>query len=290
MLKLHSTFSLSLLIALLPAVTHASVYEGFALSELDPGDPNPITISGQGSGSGWDGNWTVDATANVNNPFRYGASDYSLGYTDSLGNSLQTSPGSLGLFSAGSGASALNRPFSDPPTGEVWFSFLNIRTSSESWNYELQFLGGDDDSIQFQLQNSSDTGKFRINAGSTALLDLQNHTADPDPEGQLFVGRVTNVSSGSANSAITVWINPTSLLDIEAGAAASASLTGRQVDSITQFNFNKGTVHSGYFDELRVGSSSLSVTPTVIPEPSTYALGLGLAVGAFLLRRQKRLS
>lgn len=284
MLKLNPKYLLPITIALLPAINHASVYEGFTLPELTAGQ----TINGQGSGGGWDSNWTVDATANVNNPLRYQASTYSLDYTDALGNSLQTSPGSLGLFSAGSGDSALNRPFSTPATGEVWFSFLNIRTSNENWGYQLQFLGADD-SVQFQLQNNSNTGTFRINATSTASLPLQNHTTDENPQGQLFVGRVTNVNSGLGNSVITVWINPTNLLDIGAGATVSAELTGRTVASITQFNFLKGTTTTGYFDEFRVGNSSESVMPTVIPEPSTYALVLGLALGALLLRRQKRL-
>ncbi|MEX2382150.1 MAG: PEP-CTERM sorting domain-containing protein, partial [Opitutales bacterium] len=105
--------------------------------------------------------------------------------------------------------------------------------------------------------------------------------------GQLFVGRVTNVGSGSGDSALSVWVNPDNLLDLDEGAAATASLANRQVEAITQFAFVKGANHTGFFDELRVGGSFDSVAP--IPEPATWALWGGLlSLGALAWRRRRQ--
>lgn len=258
------------------------VYDGFSSGDYTDG----VTVDGLGGGSGWSGNWSVDASANANNINRYHGSSYSLDYTDSNANSLVTNAGGLELKAAGSGAAPLSRDFTQAVDGELWFSFLNIRTSTHSWGWDLQFLdaaGG----IQFRVQNASSSGYFRINqGGATSNIELTNHTTDPLPEGQFFVGRVTNLGSGSANSSLSVWANPNNLLDLDAGAAATASLTDRQVEAISRFGFVKGANHTGYFDEFRVGGSLDAVAP--IPEPATYAAWLGLlSIGLLALRRRR---
>ncbi len=260
------------------------VYDGFPSDAYSDGS----TVDALGAGFGWADNWSVDVSANESNVNRYWASSYSLNYTDSHGNSLVTSPGSLELRAAGSGAGALNRPFAEPASGEVWFSFLNIRTTDGGWNYDLQFLdaGG---GIQFRIQNDG-SGNFRLNqdGGSVAVLDIVNHTTDEEPQGQLYVGQLTNVGSGAADSTITVWANPTNLLDLTEGAEAVASLTNREVLALASFNFDKGANPTGFFDEFRIGASAADVMP--IPEPATYAVWLGVfAAGLLYWRRRARL-
>jgi hypothetical protein len=281
---MKKTLSFLLPLSLLATAAFGQLYtdEGFSSAVFTSG----TTVHNQGSGSGWNGNWAVDASANANNIHRYWASGYALDYTDLHGNSLLTTPGSLQLRSAGSGNGPLSRPFAEPAAGEVWFSFLNIRTSTQAWGYELQFLdaGG---AIQFRIENDG-SGNFRLNqtSGSTAALSITNHTADEAPQGQLFVGRVTNAGSGTNNASLTVWVNPANLLDLSEGAAATASLSGRQIDAISQFAFAKGANQTGYFDELRIGGSAESVMP--IPEPATWALWTGL-LGLVLLGWRKRI-
>lgn len=281
MKRLVALLSSATILSVSAASAQSVVYDGFSVSDYTDG----ATVDSLGGGAGWDGNWSVDTSANESNLNRYWASSYSLGYTDTHGNNLVTSPGSLELRAAGSGAGALNRPFSEPASGEVWFSFLNIRTTDDSWNYDLQFLdaGG---GIQFRIQNDG-SGNFRLNqdGGSVASLDIVNHTTDEEPQGQLFVGQLTNVGSGSADSTMTVWVNPDNLLDLSEGAEAVAALTDREVSALASFNFDKGANTTGFFDEFRIGASAGEVMP--IPEPATYAWWLAAVTAGVLLWRRR---
>lgn len=283
MKKLVASFLVASAFTATAAFGQLLVYDGFSSNDYTAG----ATVNALGGGIGWAADWSVDTAANDNNIHRYWGTTHSLGYTDNHANSLVTSPGGLELRGAGSGAGALNRVFADPVSGDLWFSFLNIRTTDSGWNYDIQFrdAGG---GLQFRIQNDGN-GNFRLSqaAGGVAGLAIQNYNlVDEFPDGQLFVGHVTNVGSGSADSTITVWVNPANLLDLSEGAEATASLANRQVDAIGQFHFDKGAATTGFFDELRVGASAGDVMP--IPEPATYALWLGaVAAGVLLLHRRR---
>jgi hypothetical protein len=282
---MNKTFSLLLSSFLFTGLASAELflYEGFSSATFTSG----ATVHGSGSGSGWSGNWVVSnhSAANAN---RFLASAYSLGYSDGQGNSLLTTPGSLAAAVSGSGASFVARDFATGLTGEVWISFLTVRTGEINWGWELGLRDGAGN-VQFLLQNNSNTNNFRINAASpsgTANLVFNNLDTSPEPVGQLYVLRVTNVGSGSANSNITLWANPNDLTDISAGAAATVSLTNRTVNALGQFSFLNDVNPTGYVDEIRVGSSFASITP--IPEPRTYALiAGGLFLGLALYRRRR---
>lgn len=282
--------SISLVCALfaLPLASNAQIiYDGFSTTAYTAG----ATINGLSGGEGWSGNWAVN-TSTASNILRYQGSSVSLGYTDTLGNNLATTPGSLELFPGGSGAGELSRPFDSSFSGEVWMGFLNIRTTNGSWNWQIQFANASG-VVQANIQNASNSGKFRLVAGvkTSANLTLDNHDADwtPSDNAQLYLLQLTNVGSGEANATATLWSNPNNLEDLTAGAASSVSLTGLQLDTIDQFIFNKGAgvEQTGYFDELRIGSSSADIL--AIPEPRVYALLAGLfAMGAVILRRRNR--
>lgn len=262
----------------------AQIYDGFSSSVYTVDE----TVNQLGGGSGWANDWNVNLSGSANNFLRYQGSSNSLGYTDSMGNSLYTTPGSLALRAGGAGAGELSRNFTSPLTGEVWVSFLNIRTAAGAWNWEYTFAS--DGGTSFRIQNNSNTGFFRLeHSGATSNTNLTNYDLSADPEAQLFVLRITNVGSGSADSQISLWINPTDITDINAGAASTAVLNNRQINDIQGFVFNKGAGvdQTGYFDELRFGASSADVLP--IPEPSTYAMLTGIfAFIAIALRRFRR--
>jgi hypothetical protein len=170
--------------------------------------------------------------------------------------------------------------------------FLNIRTDSGDWNWQIQ-LANASGSAQANIQNSSNSGKFRLQAGgsTSSNLTIDNFDTDwsPGDNAQLYLLQLTNVGSGEANATATLWANPLDLDDLSAGAASSVTLTGLQLDTITQFIFDKGAGvdQTGYFDELRIGTSSADIL--AIPEPRVYALLAGLfTMGFVVLRRRSK--
>ena len=274
MMKAKLTTTL-LALAIAGASVHGQILvaDGFSVDEYDDG----TTINGLAGGSGWDGNWAVNLS-DPNNALRYQGSNVSLGYTDTVGNSLVTTPGSLELHPGGSGAGELSRSFGDSLSGEIWISFLNIRTQNGNWNWQMQFAdaGG---TAQINVQNHSSNGQFRLQAGgsTSSNLSLLNYDTnwEPGDDAQLYLIQATNVGSGSADASVTLWANPNDLENLTVGAAASVSLSNVQVDTLSQFIFDKGagTDQTGFFDELRIGTSSADVLP--IPEPRVYAALFG---------------
>ncbi len=264
----------------------SSVYDGFSVNDYTANE----TINALGGGSGWTGNWAVNLS-NENNALRYQGSSVSLGYTDSVGNSLITTPGSLELHPGGAGGGELSRSFDSAFSGEVWVSFLNIRTQNGSWNWQIQFAdaGG---AVQVNVQNASNTGRFRLQAGgeTSGNMGILNYDTDwaPGDDAQLYLMQITNVGSGSADAGVTLWANPNNLEDLTAGAAASLTLSGLQLNDISQFIFNKGAGvdQVGFFDELRIGTSAADVLP--IPEPRFYAALFGMLALAFVVYRKRR--
>ena len=258
------------------------VYEGFSTSDFTSG----VTVNGLGGGSGWDGNWSVDATNNPNNPNRYRGSDYSLTFSDTVGNNLVTTSGSLAGHPAGSGVGGMFRSFENPISGEVWISFLTVRTADVNWGWQFLFNDAAGET-QFRIQNEGANNRFRLNADGTSALVFNNLDTAEEPVGQFYVVRVTNVGSGEADANITLWANPNDLTDLAAGAAASTALNNQTVNSLSQFAFLKDANPTGYFDELRIGGSFADVAP--IPEPRAYALMAGL-LGLLLVSLRRRIS
>lgn len=279
--------TLSCSVALCPLFLNGQIaYDGFSTGTYPAGQ----TINNLTGGEGWDDAWSVN-TSNVNNPLRYQGSTVSLGYTDSVGNNLATTPGSLELLAGGSGAGELSRNLASSLSGEVWMGFLNIRTSSGSWNWQIQ-LANAAGSVQANIQNNSNTGKFRLLAGgqTSGNLTLDNFDTswNPGDNAQLYLLQLTNVGSGTANATATLWANPLNIEDLAAGAESSVTLTGIQLDTIDQFIFNKGAGadQTGYFDELRIGTSAEEIL--AIPEPRVYALLAGIFSLAIVVMRRRQ--
>ena len=285
MVKLSPTL-ISILLTLPFALQAQLTYDGFSSGTYPAGQ----TINNLTGGEGWDDSWSVNAS-NANNPLRYQGSTVSLGYTDSVGNNLATTPGSLELLAGGSGAGELSRNLASSLSGEVWMGFLNIRTSSGNWNWQIQ-LANAAGSVQANIQNASSSGQFRLQAGgqtsSNLTLDNFDTSWSPGDNAQLYLLQLTNVGSGTNNATATLWANPLNIENLAAGAESSVALTGIQLDTLDQFIFNKGSGldQTGYFDELRIGTSSADIL--AIPEPRVYALLAGIFSLAIVVMRRRQ--
>ena len=257
-------------------------YEGFDTATYTDGD----TINGLNGGTGWTSNWTVDLSANANNANRYQGSSSSMGYSDGT-ESLVTDSGSMGAAAAGSGGGPLRRTFT-ATTGTVWFSLLSVMTTDTSWNWELG-LEGSSEGQEVGIQNYSSDSIYRLNINETP-----NNMPGVDPyddpsdgvSAALLVGRIQNAGSGSADGTVDVWINPTDITDPTAGAAASGSVTGATLPTLSSFFFDKGATPEGFIDEIRIGTTMADVTP--VPEPSLMGLLAGMAALGLVVRYRRR--
>lgn len=256
------------------------IYEGFATEAFPAGEE----IHNRGGGTGWDGVWAVSPDSQAP---RYLASSYSLGYTAPSGQTLATAPGSMSLQTSGAGGAPVARDFASSISGEVWISFLSVRTSDHSWNWEFRFAN-EEGASQFLIRNHSASSQFQIfkdGDNQSANLQLSNQDLSADPVSHLYLVRLTNVGSGEANSEVTLYGNPAALAgDFDGTAEAFVTLSGIEVATLTEFAFDKGVNPTGYFDELRIGGSAADVLP--IPEPTTFALFLSIFAVAFVIRRR----
>lgn len=253
-------------------------YDGLSTGVYTDGE----TVDSINGGEQWDGSWSVDTSGSFNNINRYHGSNVSLGYTDNSGNMLPTTAGSLELVSAGAGAGALTRTMQAPVSGEVWMAFLNIRTDTDNWGWQIG-LTDSAGNVQANVQNASSSGKFRLQAGGQTSSNLSVDNFDtswsPGDEGQLYLLKLTNVGSGAADGTATLWVNPLDLENPEGGAQDSVTLNALELNDVEQFRFDKGVGLTGYFDELRIGSSSTEVLQ--IPELSNFGLFIALAAISF---------
>jgi len=92
---------------------------------------------------------------------------------------------------------------------------------------------------------------------------------------------VSNVTGGTAVAVVRVWDNQGGTITSFAQASTTANV--RFGSSATPFNISLTTAPA----TPATMTGLTSITLAVIPEPSTIALGILGAVGAFLLRRRK---
>ncbi|MBI9020846.1 MAG: hypothetical protein JEZ10_06290, partial [Verrucomicrobia bacterium] len=77
----------------------------------------------------------------------------------------------------------------------------------------------------------------------------------------LVILKVENAGSDSNDGEVTAFLNPADLRDAELSAEASVSISGLTLNAIKKLSFDKGTVATGYIDELRFGTTIEDVLP-----------------------------
>ena len=265
-----------------------------------------ITAGSLNGGSGWGGAWGVNSGGNTiagDSPGDTIAAG-SLGYTDSLGNSLMTL-GNSGFFS---GLPGTSQPFrnlaatrgTDGTT--TWLSFVGVRVGPTT-NNAVEPDNPYPRAANFSLYNA---GSERLAIGNSTgatndawslipLGGLGNRVASSTPMANqsLIVVRIDHIGDSTINDNAYLFINPTLGVEPSIGLAnaASVGLFDYTITRVRPFAGNQQATRpyaEGQFDEFRLGETFADVTPfTPVPEPSTWAM-IGLGLGAFALIRGRR--
>jgi hypothetical protein len=152
----------------------------------------------------------------------------------------------------------------------IWFSFIGQRTGANTIRFfGLSFYQSTTDSAneRFTIGEPSNNGSdlWGAHFTSTAQGRVEASGAPVTAE-SLLVGRV-DFQSG-ANDNLYLWVNPNLSLGEPAIGTAQASSIGLwnmafDIISIRAGTTNGGNHGSAFFDELRVGTSFVDVTPGV---------------------------
>jgi hypothetical protein len=275
---------LGLTLVVAPARAELLAYDSFTY------DISATTaLNGRTGGTGWTSAWTNVPSSSVTalNVTSVGAPLTAGLYTG--GDYAVSIPG----MSQSSGGIAGSRSFASQ-TDEVWFSFL-FRTPA---------VVGNDDFLQFSLNNDADqtnsasigdtdtsaTGnKFSVRIGGT-----NGGTTFPGSKlilggtDYFLVGRVSKAGASGNGSGtydlVEMWVDPTGAAAPELASFIVSRDANSNMGAISYFTVRTANFDNTpyYFDELKVGTTYLSVTP----EPAALA-PLALAAAAILRRRRR---
>lgn len=209
---------------------------------------------------------------------------------------LSDSSGASVLLPGGNHQEAVLALGSTVSSGSLYFSIaLNVTSAPTGSSYIMAHTTGNTNYGTVVFTQASGAG-YQIglanrSSGATTTYDSTVYAVGSTV---FLVGRYDFVS-GTGNDTSALWINPSSAT-FGAGAAPSATLSasgGTDMTAISQFILRGATGSPvSTVDGLRIGTTWASVTPAavVVPEPSTYAMGLGLLalVGAVWQRQRRR--
>jgi len=237
-------------------------YDGFDV----PGTyPAFGSIAGLGGGSGWTGNY------NQTGSFSFIGSTTGLTFGDLLttpGAAIAPLDGNVFNFTANT------RTFTPISSGQLWVSWLYSPNPSIYSGLGLSRTGGGE---AFYI-GTDGNGLLRID---TTAAGGSNGTYGALTAGTTFVVAHLDYTAQTIN----VYRDPTP------GAAlpsATASFSGLNIGEVQSLIFLSGANGVTSFDEFRLGSSFVDVTP--VPEPSSLIIAaLGVAGLAFASLRKKKL-
>jgi PEP-CTERM motif len=239
---------------------------------------------------------TTHAALNAYNGFGAASSGFSTDF--STGNATGLTYGSLTTSGAdanesltiNSGANSVAQLSSTASGTSVWLSWVYNPANSNEFG-GLRLSNGTDPvnaaQIWFSPRNSG-SGELFISSRGTSGGNQAFSTGQTLSFGTSYF---MVVKLDTTAKTLDFWLNPT------AGAVSpgtsTLSLTTAQLPTASIVVNSIGLLGGGSggatYDEIRVGTTWADVSPSAIPEPSSYAaLAGGALLGAALLRRRRR--
>ena len=274
------------------------VSDGGSATTYDLNEPDPYntgTIHQQGPMSvGFDGSTSWNSTSH------YITDAEGLTYTN--GQSLATSGGSVIFGNAGGTRKAARdmtvsvdanldvvylsglMRYDDPVNGSGDYTGWGVSSSSGDRDLTFGASDGPADAMRYGLGVQSGTG----NAPGTEFGDA----FDAGPAIHLYVLKIEfNAGANGTDEKITVWVNPDLSLNESGNTAAlseyeaEAFANSSDISRFVFYSYGLGNLDI-YYDELRLGDTWASVTPTLaVPTPAALPAGLVLLAGIVARRR-----
>jgi hypothetical protein len=185
--------------------------------------------------------------------------------------------------------------------GTVWASLLVRRDNNGSWQGPTQigFLpnmsinsAGATEGARFILPAAGGNWSFKAGGANAPGTSVDTGVAAVLGGTQLFV--LKYVFGTTTNVFAWIFSNPSQVSLGGADLAEGTALASLSFNAISDVRFNNFGVYTDgladaiTFDEIRLGTSFASVTPSAIPEPSTWAAILGgLVVAVAVIRRRR---
>ena len=252
-------------------------YDGFTADTA--GNTN---IVGQGGGIGWGGNWNSGQSDGFLHTVRTPTTLAYTGYTAATtpaasgGNYLNLAAGFNGANPA-----AVFRPLDVSAGGNYGLNgyLLNATTIGA----DNKVLWGSILYSNSDVNPGNSTKTFTLNGGGTFTLTLPQTSAN-----NLLVFRI-NFGAGATDT-FTYFSNP--------NLATFNGTTGGVTSAAGDYSFSNfvlteqatgvtaGSGTEGQYDDIRFGTTLADVSPSTVPEPSTY-VALGLAGAALVAFRRK---
>ena len=197
------------------------------------------------------------------------------GLTDQGGNELSIANATAGT--------SINE-FANVTSGQIYYSFLLDVTTVDGANGYVTSLNpgsttpnGGSDALAIYLYT---TGTLGIRTAGASTVHTSSALS-------LNTTYFVVVDYDFAATAVNLWLNP---VPGASQPAATLTLAGNaSVTAIDNVGFKTQATTGDYLiDNLRLGTSWTDVTPSAVPEPSTFALaGMGM-FGVVLARRMRR--
>jgi len=198
---------------------------------------------------------------------------------------LQSLPGNELEVLNGTSGSAINTYASQSST-QVFLSFLFdpiVLDGGNDYFIALNPSGNPNGGSDAMDCYSYESGKIEIRANPQSAAGTVTPALNTT---NLIVEEIDFVAKTAS-----LWVNPgsTTFGSDSSEPAALTTLTGISATSVADVGFKSQSVSGEYLvDNLIIGNDWASVTPPVIPEPSTYLLvGSGLALVIGMIRRRR---
>ena len=274
--------------ALFPATSQASIlfYEGFSDASYTAGSIDGQSFVGEGYAEG--GSW------NTSNVFLDGGltvpsleTTPGLSLNRSSGEiiaNLDTSPG--GPFGTAGLVGSDGMIGGAGITNSVYFSVLARRDDSQGASFAgFQVFEGSSEGFGVG-EVGNPTNHTWLRAGGNGLIG-EGTPLLPEGTTNLYVFRLDFNEAGTTDA--QVWINPD--ITLTEGDQANTSFTDvTNANTTPSGGFDNLRIRGSReytYDEIRIGTTWESVTPTLIPEPSGAVLSV-IALSAFAFRRGRR--
>lgn len=182
-------------------------------------------------------------------------------------------------------------------TGRVWISFAADTNSTDGWsNLKLLQNGSSNSSIVVGVGDVTGNHMWGVgygpeSGGTTTSSSPFSPTSTlgssrSDMTNKSFILMQIDYNAGTNNDVLSVWRSNTSFsLDSHGAPTNLAGLGSALVTRTNDFNFDRLSIYAGSGASLYLSNITLT---SEIPEPSSYAVLLGLMTIGFVAFRQYR--